>query len=85
MKTFASAVRSHWGMENSMHWVLDLVFREDESRVRQGYAEENLAVLRYISLNLLRQEHSSRVGIPTKRRIGWMGHHLSPACSGGHE
>ena len=50
-----------------MHWVLDLAFREDESRVRQGEASENLAVLRHISLNLLRQEHSSRVGIHTKR------------------
>jgi predicted transposase YbfD/YdcC len=70
--TFATAVRSHWGIENRLHWVLDLAFCEDKSRVRLGHAPENLAVLRHLTLNLLRRETSSRVGIHAKRlKAGW--------------
>jgi predicted transposase YbfD/YdcC len=56
--TFAEVVRSHWGIENAVHWVLDVTFGEDQSRMRAGYAAENMAVLRYLVRNLLEREQS---------------------------
>jgi predicted transposase YbfD/YdcC len=66
-KKFAKAVRSHWGIENSLHWVLDVSFREDESRVRKDYAPENLAVLRHITLGMLKQDTTVKKSIKSKR------------------
>ncbi len=66
------AVRGHWGIENSLHWVLDIAFREDDCRVRQGEAAQNFAVLRQVALNLLRQELTAKVGVKAKRlKAGW--------------
>ena len=59
--------RSHWGIENRLHWVLDVTFHEDLCRVREGHGPENLAILRHFALNLLRQDRSVRGGVSTKR------------------
>jgi len=68
----ARAIRGHWGIENSLHWVLDVALREDECRVRSGHAATNLATLRHMALNLLRQDTTKKRGIRTKQKIaGW--------------
>ena len=65
-------VRAHWGIENSLHWVLDVAFQEDNCRIRKDHAPENLAIVRHIALNLLTQETTAKVGVKNKRlRAGW--------------
>jgi predicted transposase YbfD/YdcC len=66
-KAINGFIRSHWRVENSLHWVLDIAFREDHSRVRKGHAAEIFAILRQMTLNLLKQEKTARVGIQAKR------------------
>ena len=67
-----SSVGTHWGIENSVHWVLDVAFSEDASRVRQGNVAENLSILRRMALNTLKQEATSQGSVAAKRkRAGW--------------
>ena len=75
---FARAARGHWGIENVLHWSLDVAFREDESRVRDPAARENLAVLRHIALTRLKQDQRTKLGIQNKRlKAGWDERYLS--------
>jgi predicted transposase YbfD/YdcC len=68
----ARAIRSHWSIENSLHWTLDMAFREDESRIRSGNAQENMAALRRIALSLLKRDTITKAGIKAKRlKAGW--------------
>ncbi len=62
-----SAIRQHWGIENKLHWALDVSFGEEQSRKRAGHATQNFSLLNRIALNLLRQDKSSRLGIHGKR------------------
>lgn len=64
--TFARAVRGHWGVENSLHWVLDVVFGEDQSRARTGHATENLAATRRMAVNLLRRDNTCKRSLKGK-------------------
>ncbi len=66
------AIRQHWGIENSLHWVLDVAFHEDHSRKRAGHAAQNYSLINRIALNLLKHETSTSVGIRSKRLVaGW--------------
>ena len=66
-RSFGAAVRGHWGIENSLHWQLDMSFGEDRSRIRKGHADANFAVARRMALSLLKNEKSQKVGVKTKR------------------
>ena len=80
---FGRAVREHWGIENGLHWVLDIAFREDESRARVGASAANLVVLRHIAVNLLKQERSAKVGIKNKRlKAAWDERYLLKVLAG---
>lgn len=68
----AGAIRAHWGVENALHWVLDIAFREDESRLRKGNGAHNFSLLRRLALQLLRRERTIKIGTKGKRlKAGW--------------
>jgi predicted transposase YbfD/YdcC len=66
------AIRKHWAIENALHWVLDVTFREDDSRVRDQHAARNLAVLRKIAINLVGRDGSTKASVRARRkRAAW--------------
>ena len=69
--TFARAVRGHWGIENRLHWVLDVVFKDDLSRLRKGHAPENMAVVRHMATNLLHRAKPTTSLKNRRKRAGW--------------
>ncbi len=79
---FLTSKRSHWGIENGLHWVLDIALQEDHHRLRKDHGPENFAVLRHIAVNLLKQEKSVKAGIRAKRlKAGWDNDYLLKVLS----
>ncbi len=70
-KLFANAVRDHWGIENTLHWCLDMTYREDESRVRNRNFAQNLSWLRRLTLSLIKQHHGKESNVMKRRMAGW--------------
>jgi predicted transposase YbfD/YdcC len=68
-KRFAEAVRSHWAIENRLHWQLDVTFQEDQSRIRKDHADANFSSLRRTALSLLKNNHTKKVGVKNKRLL----------------
>ena len=69
---FANAVVAHWGIENNLHWQLDVTFGEDQCRLRKGHSDANFSILRRTALSLLKNEPTAKVGIKNKRLMaGW--------------
>ena len=81
-KALLKAKREHWGIENRLHWVLDMAFQEDHSRVRKDHAPENFAIIRHMAVNMLKQEKTVKAGIQAKRlKCGWDENYLLSVLS----
>ena len=79
---FADVVRAHWGVENRLHWVLDVAFDEDQCRLRTGNGPENMSIVRHMAMNLLRTT-TNKSSLKTRRKkagwnTGYLGHILAP-------
>jgi predicted transposase YbfD/YdcC len=72
-EVFSKAVRSHWGIENRLHWALDVIFNEDQSRLRSKNTAENMAIIRHFVMNLLQQAKSFHKGSmkQLRKKAGW--------------
>lgn len=82
-RAILAAKREHWGIENGLHWILDVAFREDDCRVRKGNGAQNLAILRHMALNLLKREKTAKGGIKAKRlQAAWNNDYLVKVLSG---
>jgi predicted transposase YbfD/YdcC len=77
VKRFAENVRGHWGIENSLHWCLDVTFREDESRLRNRHAADNLAWLKRFTISLLKQQTDKESIAMRRRMAGWNPEYLA--------
>ncbi|MFN7789563.1 MAG: ISAs1 family transposase, partial [Pseudanabaena sp.] len=79
---FSESVRNHWSIENQLHWILDVGFKEDAAQCCRGYSAENLAVIRHIGLNLLSRDKKTKVGVKAKRlKAGWNNNYLKTILS----
>jgi predicted transposase YbfD/YdcC len=82
-KRFGEACRKHWGVENGLHWCLDIAFREDDSRVRKGHGAVNLAIIRTFALSLVKQDPLRKVGVKASRKqAGWDNNYLLRLLTG---
>ncbi|MCP4447870.1 MAG: transposase, partial [Myxococcales bacterium] len=82
-KEAARIIRRHWGIENELHWVLGMAFREDEARHRARNTAQNLATLRHFALNMVKQDKTRKLGVAICRQLaGWDKNHLIQLLTG---